>query len=83
MVLALVIFLITYALMLMLQKWRPYIALASAAVFVILGCCGVQALGQRYFFAHSVFCPVRHRLGKRAGHREAMKSGRGRLYRQR
>ncbi|MDD6189933.1 MAG: SLC13 family permease [Clostridiales bacterium] len=41
MVLALVIFLITYALMLMLQKWRPYIALASAAVFVILGCCGV------------------------------------------
>ncbi len=41
MVLALIIFLITYVLMLTLQKWRPYIALASAAVFIILGYCGV------------------------------------------
>ncbi len=37
MVLALVLFLITYVLMLSFQKYRPYIALASASVFVILG----------------------------------------------
>lgn len=37
MVLALIIFLITYVLMFSIQKWRPYIALASAAVFIILG----------------------------------------------
>lgn len=41
MVLALVIFIITYILMLTLQKWRPYIALSSAAVFITLGYCGV------------------------------------------
>lgn len=41
MVLALVIFLATYILMLVLQKWRPYIALSSAAVFIVLGYCGV------------------------------------------
>ena len=41
MILALIIFLITYVLMLTFQKWRPYIALASAAVFIILGYCGV------------------------------------------
>ena len=51
MVLALVIFLITYVLMLSFQKYRPWIALGSAAVFVVLGLCGVynftvlQALG--------------------------------------
>lgn len=44
MVLALVIFLIMYVLMLALQKWRPYIALASAAIFIILGYCGVFEL---------------------------------------
>ena len=44
MILALVIFLITYALMLSLQKYRPWIALCSAAVFLILGLCGVYAL---------------------------------------
>lgn len=38
---ALIIFIITYVLMLAFQKWRPYIALGSAALFVILGCCGV------------------------------------------
>lgn len=41
MILALIIFLATYALMLAFQKWRPYIALASAVVFTILGYCGV------------------------------------------
>ncbi len=41
MVLALILFLITYVLMLALQKYRPYVALSSAAVFVILGLCGV------------------------------------------
>ena len=44
MVLALVIFLITYVLMLALQKYRPWIALSSAAVFVILGTFGVYDL---------------------------------------
>ncbi len=37
MVIALIIFIITYVLMLSFQKFRPYIALISAAVFVILG----------------------------------------------
>jgi len=41
MILALIIFLATYALMLAFQKWRPYIALSSAVVFIILGYCGV------------------------------------------
>ncbi len=37
MITALIIFLITYVLMLALQKYRPYIALSSAALFVVLG----------------------------------------------
>lgn len=37
MILALVIFLVTYALLLVLPRFRAYIALASAAIFVILG----------------------------------------------
>ena len=37
MIVALIIFLITYILMLSFQKYRPYIALTSAAVFVVLG----------------------------------------------
>ncbi len=41
MFLALGIFLVTYALMLSLQKYRPWIALSSAALFIILGYCGV------------------------------------------
>ena len=41
MILALIIFLITYALMLTLQKYRPVIALASAALFIALGLFGV------------------------------------------
>lgn len=44
MILALAIFLITYALMLSLQKYRPWIALCSAAVFLILGLCGIYEL---------------------------------------
>lgn len=41
MILALVIFLVTYVLMLTLQKYRPWIALGSAAVFIGLGLFGV------------------------------------------
>lgn len=41
MTLALIIFLITYALMLTLQKYRPWIALVSAATFIVLGMTGV------------------------------------------
>ncbi len=41
MILALIIFIITYVLMLAFQKYRPYIALGSAAVFVALGLFGV------------------------------------------
>ncbi len=41
MLLALIIFLVTYVLMLTLQKYRPWIALSSAALFVILGLVGV------------------------------------------
>ncbi len=44
MVIALVIFLITYALMLTFQQYRPWIALFSAIVFIILGYAGLYAL---------------------------------------
>ena len=37
MILALVLFIVTYMLLLILPKFRAYIAVASAAVFVILG----------------------------------------------
>ena len=40
-VFALVLFAATYILMFTLQKLRPYIALASAAIFVIVGSTGV------------------------------------------
>ncbi len=51
MILALMLFVITYALMLAFQQYRPYIALSSAALFILLGLVGVydltlmQALG--------------------------------------
>ncbi len=41
MVTALIIFIVMYVLMLSLQKWRPWIALAGAVVFVVLGSVGV------------------------------------------
>ncbi len=41
MLLALILFVVTYVLMLSLQKYRPWIALSSAAVFVALGLFGV------------------------------------------
>lgn len=41
MIVALSIFIVTYALMLILQKYRPYVALISAALFIILGSFGV------------------------------------------
>lgn len=40
-IIALVIFIITYVLMLSFQKIRPYVALGSAVVFIILGYCGL------------------------------------------
>ncbi len=40
---ALAIFLITYVLMLSLPKFRPIIVLSSAALFIILGYCGVYS----------------------------------------
>ncbi len=51
MILALFIFIVIYILMLTLQKYRPWIALSGAAVFIVLGLVGVydfsplQALG--------------------------------------
>ncbi len=44
MVAALIIFICIYALMLAFQKFRPYIALAGALVFIILGLCGAYEL---------------------------------------
>lgn len=41
MTIALILFIATYVLMLCFQKWRPWIALSSAAVFLILGLCGL------------------------------------------
>ncbi len=38
---ALIIFIVMYILMLSLQKWRPWIALTGAVVFVVLGSFGV------------------------------------------
>lgn len=44
MLLALILFIITYILMLALPKHRPWVALCAAAVFVVLGLCGVFPL---------------------------------------
>ncbi len=44
MIVALVLFLLTYVGMLAFQKWRPYIALGSAVVFIGLGVCGLWDL---------------------------------------
>ena len=41
MIIALIIFALTYVLMLALPKYRPYVALGSAAVYLILGLCGL------------------------------------------
>jgi len=45
MIVALVIFLVMYALMLAFQKYRPWIALSTAAIFIILGIVGVYDMG--------------------------------------
>ena len=47
MILALVLFVITYVLMLGLQQYRPWVALCSAAVFVVLGEAGVYSFSLR------------------------------------
>ena len=41
---ALIVFVITYALMLAFQKYRPYIALTSALVFIVMGYMGVYEM---------------------------------------
>ena len=41
MIIALIIFLITYVLMLSFQQYRPWIALSSASIFIILGYAGL------------------------------------------
>ena len=46
-IVALVIFAVTYILMFSLQKIRPYVAIASAVIFVILGSTGILP-GYRY-----------------------------------
>ncbi len=45
MIAALTIFLTTYVLMLAFQKYRPYIALSSAAVFIVLGVVDIYDFG--------------------------------------
>jgi len=42
---ALIIFALTYILMLSFQKYRPHIALISALIYIILGCCGMYNMG--------------------------------------
>ena len=37
---ALIVFVVTYVLMLSFQKWRPWIALGAAAVMLVLGALG-------------------------------------------
>ena len=41
---ALIIFIATYALMLTFQRWRPYIALGSAVIYIVLGYCGLYKM---------------------------------------
>ena len=41
---ALVVFILTYVLMLALQGWRPWIALGSAAVFLLMGYLGLFSM---------------------------------------
>ena len=45
MILAIVIFLATYVFLLSFPKQRPWIALTSATIFTVLGCCGVYEMG--------------------------------------
>ena len=45
MILAIVIFLATYVFLLSFPKQRPWIALTSAAIFTVLGCCGLYEMG--------------------------------------
>ena len=42
---ALILFVITYALMLAFPKYRPAIALTSGAAFTLLGCLGLYDMG--------------------------------------
>ena len=41
MILALILFAVTYVLMLWLQQYRPWVALCSAVLFIVLGEAGV------------------------------------------
>ena len=45
MILALLVFALTYVLMLAFQAWRPWIALSSAAIFIVMGYMGLFPMG--------------------------------------
>ena len=47
MILALILFAVTYVLMLRLQQYRPWVALCSAVLFIVLGEAGVYAFSLR------------------------------------
>ncbi len=51
MLIALILFALTYILMLSFQKYRPHIALSSAFIFVVLGYCGLFNMGISSAFA--------------------------------
>ena len=47
MILALILFAVTYVLMLWLQQYRPWVALCSAVLFIVLGEAGVYEFSLR------------------------------------
>ena len=47
MILALILFAVTYVLMLRLQQYRPWVALCSAVLFIVLGEAGVYGFSLR------------------------------------
>ena len=47
MILALILFAVTYVLMLQLQQYRPWVALCSAVLFIVLGEAGVYEFSLR------------------------------------
>ena len=47
MILALILFAVTYVLMLRLQQYRPWVALCSAVLFIVLGEAGVYEFSLR------------------------------------
>ena len=45
---ALILFIVTYVLMIALPKYRPWVAVASGVVFLVSGIVPVQSLGKRH-----------------------------------